>query len=51
MTITTWIIAIAVVLILLFVVVKFIKSCLPKIIIGIIILAAIAYAAYWYFTR
>ncbi len=38
-------------LILLFVVIKIIKSCLPKIILGIIILAAIDYAAYYFFTR
>ena len=38
-------------LILLFVGIKIIKSFLPKIIIGLIILAAIGYAAYYFITR
>jgi hypothetical protein len=48
MSITTWVIIAIVILILLFVAVKFIKSCLPKIIIGVVILGALAY---WYFTK
>jgi len=42
---------IVVALILLFVAVRILKSCLPKIILGIIILAAIGYAAYYFLTR
>ncbi len=38
-------------LILLFVVIRIIKSCLPKIILGLIVLAAIAYAVYYFLTR
>jgi hypothetical protein len=45
------IVIIIVALILLYVGIKIIKSCLPKIIIGLIILAAIAYAAYYFLTR
>ena len=45
------IVIIVVALILLFVGIKIIKSCLPKIIIGLIILAAIGYAAYYFLTR
>ena len=45
------IVIIIVALILLFVGIKIIKSCLPKIILGFIILAAIAYAAYYFLTR
>jgi hypothetical protein len=51
MTVPWAIIIIVVALILLFVVIKIIKSCLPKIVFGIIILAAIAYAAYYFLTR
>ena len=51
MNATTIIIAIAAVLILLFVFAWFIKSCLPKIIVGLIILGAIGYFVYWYFTK
>jgi hypothetical protein len=38
-------------LILLFVVFKFIKSCLPKIIIGLVILGVLAYLAYTNFIK
>jgi hypothetical protein len=51
MNLTTWIIAIAVALILLFIVARIIKSCLPKIIVGLVILAVLGYLAYWYFTK
>ncbi len=51
MNITMWIIIGIVVLVLLFIAVKIIKSCLPKIIIGLVILAALAYLAYRYLIR
>lgn len=51
MTITVLVIAIIVGLILLFVAYKFITSCLPKIVIGLIILGVLAYFAYWYFIK
>jgi hypothetical protein len=47
----TWVIIGVVLLILLFVVIRILKGCVPKILIGLIILAAIGYFAYWYFTR
>jgi hypothetical protein len=48
---TIWIIALAVViLVLLVVVARFLKSCLPKIVVGVIILGALGYLIYWYFT-
>ncbi|MDD5701183.1 MAG: hypothetical protein PHU23_03945 [Dehalococcoidales bacterium] len=46
----TIIIGIVVLLILLFVAVKIIKSCLPKILIALIILGGLGYLAYWYFS-
>jgi hypothetical protein len=51
MEITTLIIIAVVVLILLFVIVKIIKSCLPKILVGLIILGALAYLAYQYLIK
>jgi hypothetical protein len=48
---TAIIIGAVVVLILLVVVARILKSCLPKIIVGFIILGALAYLIYWYFTR
>lgn len=48
MNITLLVIIIVVVLILLFIVARMIKSCLPKIIIGLIILAALAFLIYRY---
>jgi hypothetical protein len=51
MTTTTWVIAAVVILILLFVGIKLMKSCLPKIVIGLVVLAALAYVAYRYFTK
>ena len=51
MNLTVWVIAGIVALILLFVAVKIIKSCLPKIIIGLVILGALAYLAYYYLFR
>jgi hypothetical protein len=50
MSITALVIIIVVVLILLFVGIKIIKGCLPKII-GLVILAALAFIAYWYFIK
>lgn len=51
MSITLLAIIIVVALILLFVVIRIIRSCLPKIIIGLIILGIIAFVAYYYLTR
>jgi hypothetical protein len=51
MSTTAWIIVAVVVIILIFIVVKILKSCLPKIIIGLIILAALAYLAYKYLIK
>jgi hypothetical protein len=51
MTITALVIAIIVVLIVLFVIAKIIRSCLPKIVIGLLILGVLAYLAYRYFTK
>jgi hypothetical protein len=51
MSLTPLVIVIIVVLILLFVGVKFIKSCLPKIVIGLVILGALAYLAYNYLIK
>jgi hypothetical protein len=49
---TIWIIVLAVVIIALLVLVaRFLKSCLPKIIVGVIILGALGYLVYWYFTN
>ena len=48
MSTITWIIIGIVVLILLFIVVRILKGCLPKIVIGLIILGALAYLAYNY---
>jgi hypothetical protein len=44
-------IGLIVILIILFIFAKIIKSCLPKIIIGFIILGVLGYLAYWYFSR
>jgi hypothetical protein len=51
MSTTLLVIIIIVALILLFVGIKIAKSCLPKIIIGLIILAGLGYAAYRYFIK
>ena len=51
MSITVLVIIVIVAIILFFVGIKILKSCLPQIIIGLIILAGLAYAAYRYFTR
>ncbi len=51
MSTTALAIAAVVVLILLFVVAKIIKSCLPKIVIGLIILGVLAYLAYRYLVK
>ena len=45
------IVGIVVALILLFVAIKFIKSCLPRIVIGLIVLGGLAYLAYIYFIK
>lgn len=51
MNVTTWVIVgIVVLLVLVFVVAKFITSCLPKIIVLVVVLA-LAFLAYWYFLR
>jgi len=50
MSITALVIVAIVVLILLFVVVRIIKGCLPKII-GLVILGALAYLAYLYLVK
>ena len=42
------IIGVVVILILLFVVVKIIKSCLPKIIFGLLIVGGLGYLIWWY---
>ena len=51
MSIITWVIIGIVVLVLLFVAIKIIKGCLPKIIIGVLILGVLAFLAYWYFIK
>jgi hypothetical protein len=51
MSLTPLVIVIIVVLILLFIGVKIIKSCLPKIVIGLVILGVLAYLAYNYFIK
>jgi hypothetical protein len=48
---TAIIIGAIVVLILLVVIARILKSCLPKIIVGLIVLGALGYLIYWYFTR
>ncbi len=45
------IIGIVVALIVLFVIARIIRNCLPKIVIGVLILGALVYLAYWYFSR
>jgi len=50
MSITVLVIVVIVALILLFVVAKIIKGCLPKII-GVVIVAGLAYLAYYLLTR
>ncbi len=42
---------IIVVIILLFIIIRIIKNCLPKILIGLIILGIVGYLAWVYFTR
>ena len=49
MDITGWIIAIVVGLILLFLVFKFIKNCLPKILIALLILGVLGFIIFRYF--
>ena len=51
MSITWLIVGIIVALILLFVIIKFVKSCLPKIVIAVIILGVLAHLAYTYFIK
>lgn len=51
MSITQLAVAIIVVFLLLFIVVRIIRSCLPKIVIGLIILGVLAYLAYLYFIK
>jgi hypothetical protein len=51
LSITWLIVGIIVTLIVLFVIIKFIKNCLPKIVIGLTILGALAYLAYMYFIK
>ena len=51
MDITGWIIAGVVGLILLFLVFKFIKNCLPKILLGLLILGVLAFLIFRYFIK
>jgi hypothetical protein len=51
MNITVLVIIVVAVLLLLFVGVRIIKSCLPKIIIGLLILGVLGYLAYTYLTK
>jgi hypothetical protein len=51
MSMTVLVIGIIVALILLFVIVKIIKSCLPKIVVGLIILGVLAYLIYTYLLK
>jgi hypothetical protein len=51
MNLTIWLIIGVVVLIILFIVIKILKGCLPKIVIGLIILGVLAYFAYNYFIK
>jgi hypothetical protein len=51
MSIPVLIIIIVAALILLFVAIKIIKGCLPQIIIGLVIIAVLAYVAYRYFIK
>ena len=51
MSIITITIIAVILVVLLIVVAKFITSCLPKIIIGVIILGGLAYLAYRYFIK
>jgi hypothetical protein len=51
MNLTIWLIIGVVVLIILFIVIKILKGCLPKIVIGLIILGVLAYLAYNYFIK
>ena len=44
-------IAIIVAVIVIFVIIRIIRSCLPKIILALLVLAAIAFAVWWYFIR
>jgi hypothetical protein len=47
----TWVVVVIVGIILLFFIAKFIKSCLPKIVIGLVILGVLAYLAYQYLIK
>jgi hypothetical protein len=51
MSVIAWIIIGVVALILLFIVFRIMKSCLPKIVVGLLILAALAFVVYWYVFR
>ncbi len=51
MDITGWIIAVVVGLILLFLVFKFIKNCLPKILIALLILGALLFVISRFFVK
>jgi hypothetical protein len=51
MSVIAWIIAAAVALILLFIIFRVMKSCLPKIVVGLLIIAAMAFLVYWYVIR
>ena len=51
MSTQTLVIVVIAALILLFVVAKFIKNCLPKIVIGVIILGLLGYFAYTYLIK
>jgi hypothetical protein len=51
MSITVVVVGVIVALILLLVIAKIIKSCLPKIVIGLIILGGLAYLIYTYLIK
>jgi hypothetical protein len=50
MNIIALVITVIVALILLFIVAKIIKGCLPKII-GLVVIVALAFLAYWFFIK
>jgi hypothetical protein len=51
MSVTAWIIAAVIALAVLFIIFRIMKSCLPKIVVGLLILAALAFLVYWYVFR
>jgi len=51
MEVLGWILVAVIVLLILFLAFKGLKSCLPKILLGLFILAAIAFVVYWFLIR